>query len=375
MVNINRCEAGLVLSKAIYDQNNRILLNKGYKLTSDMINRLKRMGISHIYADSPVTEGVSAHDDVPVGIRVETTKSLTKTFKTLTDENFNKRVKAATHGKIIREFKLVYERLVKEMRTSPKLLNLLSHLQANSDHLFEHSLNVSIYSLAIARQLAIKEHEMYWLGLGAIFHDIGKIKLEKDLLHKSSLLTKEEVRELQKHTEIGFDLLRKERELHLLVAHCAYQHHENIDGSGFPRALVGKDIHIFAQIVAVADYFDSLMRERRGKPALLPHEAMEVLMSKCFTRFDKKVLDAFKRAVAIYPIGVTVKLNTGEKAVVVDYNNTAPQRPKLRVFTDKDGNKLEHYCELDLLVTLNVMIVECDAVLDNGTLSKVVKPA
>lgn len=370
LVNIHNCEAGLVLSKPIYDKNNRILLNTGKELSDSIIDRLKRLGVNHIYVDSDVTENVEAHDNVPTSIRFKTTTHLAKTFKSLTDQHFNGKVKAVTHGKVIREFKLVYEKLVKEMSANPKLLNLLSHLQTNSDYLFEHSINTSIYAIAIGRRLYLKEQELYWLGLGAVLHDIGKVKLEKELLQKQEPLNEEEKERFKKHTEIGYEILKAERELHLLVAHCAFQHHENIDGSGYPRQLKGKDIHIMGQIVAVADQFDSLMRARRGKPALLPHEAMEVLVSRCYTRFDKKIIDAFRKAVAIYPIGLTVKLNTGESAVVIGYNESAPERPILRVFTDKSGEKLEEFYEIDLLKRLNIMIVECDAVLESSKLQK-----
>lgn len=112
------------------------------------------------------------------------------------------------------------------------------------------------------------------------------------------------------------------------------------------------------------------MRSWRGNEGLLPHEAMEVLMGYCYKRYDKKIVDAFRKAVAIYPIGITVKLSTGEQAVVIGYNESAPERPILRVFTDKEGNKLEEYYELDLLKHLNVMIVECDAILFGGKMKK-----
>lgn len=258
---------------------------------------------------------------------------------------------------------MVYKKMVRELSTNPKLLNLLSHLQADSNSLFEHSVNTSIYAIAIGRQLYLKEEQLYWLGLGAVLHDIGLVKLDKNLVYKKGELNEEEKEKLKKHTEIGYEILRKERDLHLLVAHCAFQHHENIDGTGFPRNLKGNKIHIFGQIVAIADHFDSLMRSWRGHEGLLPHEVMEILVGYCYKRYDKKIIDAFRKAVAIYPIGITVKLNTGERAVVIGYNDSAPERPILRVFTDREGNKLDEFYELDLLKQLNVMVVECDAIL------------
>ncbi|MDK7667360.1 MULTISPECIES: HD-GYP domain-containing protein [Cytobacillus] len=369
LVSIYNCEAGLKIAKPIYDDQNRVLLNEGATLTDSILNRLKSKGISHIYAQTDLTEGIIKNDDVPHTLRFETTKSMVKVFNSLSSD-LNSKVAAATHGKLLREFKLVYGQLVKEMKYNAHLLNLLTHLQANSDYLFEHSMNVSIYSLAIARQLYINEDDMYVLGLGAIFHDIGKIKLERDLLHKKAKFTEEEKATMRTHAELGFELLRKERELHLLISHCAYQHHENIDGSGYPRGLKDKEIHLFAKIIGVADMFDSLMRNRREKKALLPHEAMEVLWGYCYKRYDKKILDAFIKSVALYPIGVTVTLNTGEKGVVVGYNDNFPQRPVIRVYTDTKGNKLQEPHDVDMLKHLSIMIEQCDAILDEGKIER-----
>lgn len=365
LVSIYDIEEGVALAKPIYDHNNRVLLNENVTLRSSIIRSLINKGVTHIYVKSPITEGVKLKDDIPVSVRVETTQQMTKVFKSFAEGKANKKFDAVSRGKSIKELKDVYDRLLKEMRSSPKLINLLTHLQTGDSGLFEHSLNVSIYAVTMARCLAVKESDIYTLGLGGMFHDIGKSKLDKDLLMKKDR-TEEEEKEWQNHTVYGFDMLRNERDLHLLVSHCAYQHHENIDGSGFPRGLKGPDIHLFAKIIAVADLFDTLTHPGIGRKALLPHEAMEVIMGQCYTRFDPKILDAFRKSVAIYPVGVTVTLNSGAKGVVVDYNIGFPQRPKIRVFTDNEGNRLDNFYELDLMDELNVMIVECDAILDEG---------
>lgn len=368
LISILDCHEGIKIAKPIYDEKNRILLNSGIILTERIIDQLKRKEIGFLYVESSITEGVIIQDDISVPLRMETAQQIGKVFKALSDGD-NSRIKEISKGKAIRELKNVYDRLLKDMKARPSLINLLSHLQMGNNGILQHSLNVSMYAITIGRHLAISEKDMYILGLGAMFHDIGKSKLRPELLNKRDL-TEEEQKEYRNHTIEGFEMLRKDRELHLLISHCAYQHHENINGTGYPRGLKGNDIHQFAKIIAVADLFDQLTHPKAGRRPMLPHEAMEVVQSLCYTRFDPKIINAFRKSVAIYPIGVTVDLNTGEKGVVVDYSSHLPQRPKVRVFTDQERNRLDHYYELDLLEELSRMIVKCDAILDEGKLLK-----
>lgn len=364
LVSIQTCEEGLFLAKPVLDENNRILLNEGVQLTPSILDRLKQKQVNHIYVKSSITEGVQLKDDISPGLRLQTTRSMAKAFQSLTEEN-SKLQSISQQGKAIRELKAVYEQLLKEMNRSPNLVNLLTNLRTGTNRLFEHSLNVSIYALTVGRQMGIREADMYALGLGAMFHDIGKTKLDPRLSEKETL-TNEELQEIRKHPDTGFQLLRNERELNLLVAHCAYQHHEHYDGTGYPRQLKKNDIHLLARIIAVANLFDKLTHPVNGAKSLLPHEAMEVMMGHCYTMLDPKVLEAFRKSIAIYPVGVTVTLNTGVKGVVVSYNRNSPQRPKIRVFTDTYGNRIEGVYEVDLLEELNLMIVACDAILDDG---------
>lgn len=360
LVSINNCEIGMVLAKPIYDEDARLLLNVGTILTESHINRIKKR-IPFIYVKSEMTDDIIyIKDDIPYELRTKTISSISNVFNTITSEQTNKNV-ITSRLKNFWNLKDSFAKIVHELHCSQDLLNLISHLQINYDDMFEHSLNTSLYSLSIGRTLGIPEKSLHILGLGALFHDIGKLKLPNLLLNKKGL-TQEEKHLMRSHTEIGFEMLRKESELHLLVAHCAYQHHERVDGSGYPRGLYTNDIHQFAKIIAVAEKFDQLIRQK----AMLPHEAIEVLYGYCYIRYDIEIIEAFKRAIAIFPIGVTVTLSTGERGVVIGYNQKYPQRPKVRIYMDKQGRKLSisKFYDLDLLKELSTMIVECDAIIE-----------
>ena len=364
LVSIQNCSEGMILARPIYDNRNLLLLNEGKTLTKVFIQKLINTGINHIYIQSDLTADISLKDDISVQVRNNATVKIESLLKSIAASNHKS--KAVTHGALVKEFKTIFDQMMDELKSTQQLMNLLTHLQVKDEYVFEHSLNVTLYTIAIAKKLQFKEKDLYNIGLGAMLHDVGKLFIPKEIIDKPGKLTDEEFREIQKHTEHGFELLRKEQEIPLLAAHCAFQHHEKLDGTGYPRGLKGENIHYYAKVLAVADVFDALTSHRCYRKAMLPHEAMEILMAGTHIHFDSKVIEAFKAAIALYPIGITVKLNTGETGVVVAYNNQLPQRPVIRIFKDANNQKLAKYYDLDLAKHLTRMIVECDAILDES---------
>lgn len=147
--------------------------------------------------------------------------------------------------------------------------------------------------------------------MGSLLHDIGKMMIPPEILHKPGRLTDEEFDIIKNHAKYGFDILRKQGDVPLLSAHCALQHHEKWNGGGYPRGLAGEEIHPYARALAVGDVFDALTTHRVYRRAMLPHEAMEIIYADTNSHFEQSVVETFRRTVAIYPVGVTVKLNSG----------------------------------------------------------------
>ncbi|WP_442596603.1 HD-GYP domain-containing protein [Neobacillus sp. D3-1R] len=347
LVSIHNCEEGLILAKPILDSTGRILLNQGSTLSSTFIARLKMMNIPFLYVQSELTSDIEVNKTISPQIRLNTSSKLKEVFSSITDQKASKK-EAIGRVRLIKDLSTVFEQMMKDLNSSDSLLDLLSDMQTPGNAIFEHSINTCLYSISMGKQLKMKENELHLLGMGALFHDIGKLSLPED----------SDQSELRKHPEVGFDMLRKQ-DMHLLTAHCAYQHHENVDGTGFPRGLKGNQIHIFAKIISVAEAFDHLVM----KKSFLPHEAMEMILARCYTRFDPEVVEAFKNSIAIYPIGLTVLLNTGETGVVIGNNANFPQRPKVRLFKDKSGQKLKEFIDINLMTSLSTMIVRCDAII------------
>ncbi|SFM38777.1 HDIG domain-containing protein [Gracilibacillus orientalis] len=348
--------AGIELAKPIYDAHGRVLLQKNVQLTKSMVDRLKNLGITYVFIRDEDTDDIIVHPPIPEQQRIETLQKIKEAFQSLELEDLTKNnylLEKAT-------FKLeqLVKEIAKELSKNDEVIHYLSDLFIIDDYVYSHSLNVSMYTLALAQALNLKNKDMEQLGLGAVLHDIGKIVIPEEVLNKPGRLTNMEFKIMQAHTEYGFDLLRKSHNIPLHVAHCAYQHHERLDGTGYPRGIHKDDIHPFARIIGVADVFDAVTSNRTYRDAMLPHEGLEILYGGAGTQFDLHHVEMFKKTIAVYPNGLNVYLSDGREGVVARQNSQMYERPVVRVLKDNDL-KVKPY-DLDLSKVLDVMIVNME---------------
>lgn len=348
-------EAGVKLAKTITNKNGQVLLYKGVALSEKMIQRLLDVGIQHIYIEDERTSDIVVKEAIPDELRKEVTTTIESTFTQIQTNLEN------NHSLVIENASKKLANLIKhlliEIKSDEDLLSLLADVYIYDEYIFTHSLNVTLYSLAIGQKLQLPPSELETLGLGALLHDVGKMKVRTEVLMKPGQLTEEEFIEMQQHPTYGFQLLKDVHSISLLVAHCAYQHHERMNGTGYPRGLKGNDIHLFGRIIAVADVFDAVTSNRVYRKAMLPHEGLEILFAGAGTLFDPQVVDAFRHAVAIYPVGMVVQLNDGSTGIIVKQNVGFSDRPIVRIL-EKDGQEVQPY-ELDLTKKLDVVISGC----------------
>jgi HD-GYP domain-containing protein (c-di-GMP phosphodiesterase class II) len=202
--------------------------------------------------------------------------------------------------------------------------------------------------------------QLMTLGLGALLHDIGKTQIPMQILLKPEKLTPGEYEEMKRHAELGYYLLKDEPGIPLLAAHCALQHHERLDGSGYPRGLAGEEIHEYAKLIGIVDSYDAMTSSRAYRETMLPHQAVEALYSGSGTLYDTSMLKLFRDKVAIYPIGIEVRLSTGHRAVVVDINSACAHRPVVRVLTDEEGREIKEPYDMDLSKHMSVLVASIE---------------
>lgn len=347
---------GTVLAKSIFNDKGQILLNEGVALSENLLKRLLDIGIPYVYVKTPGTEDISYNEVVPREMKTEAISSIEKTFKQM---KFDSTLpNAVVIEKASQQFTSLIRKLHEQITNNGDLISLLSDVYTYDNYIFTHSFNVTLYSMATGVELGLSTKELEVLGLGAVLHDVGKMKVPTEVLFKPGKLTEEEFNEIKKHPQEGFDILRNVQTISLIVAHCAFQHHERLNGTGYPRGLKGDEIHYYAKIIAVADVFDAVTSDRVYRGAMLPHHGLEILYAGAGTLFEEKIIQAFQRAVAMYPIGITVELSDGRKGVVSKQNRYVSNRPVVRIL-EENGQDVSPY-DVDLLTEMTVVITGCD---------------
>jgi HD-GYP domain-containing protein (c-di-GMP phosphodiesterase class II) len=357
LVSTRSCKPGAKLGKPIFSETGQVLLGKDVKLTERLLRRLEDHGITLIYIEDPLTEDVVIEGVISDDLRREAIHTVRGEFRKLMTDTLRK-TKSVNPPDLASKFKTLIQSLIDEVTSTSQAMILLTDMQVCDNYLYQHSLNVCLYATQLGLSYGYNRNDLYILSMGALMHDIGKTRISPDILLKPDKLTPEEYEEIKKHTQIGFDLLRHMPNIPLLSAHCAYQHHERLDGTGYPRALKGNEIFDFARWIGIVDSFDAMTTHRVYRRAILPHEAVEILYAGSANQFDRDKLIWFRDKIAIYPLGIEVTLNTGEIGVVVALNPNIPHRPIIRVVELEIGGPIAVPYEVDLSKQLSAMITD-----------------
>lgn len=317
-VPIEKVENGMMLAKSIYDYETRTLLREGKLLSQEMIERIRERGYPGIYIEDELTKDIVIQEAITVELRnhaVETLQQLD-----------------------LEEAVNVAEKIVEQLLEANTISLDMLDLRTFDDYTYRHSVNVAILSVVIGMGMGYTNEELVDLCSAAIFHDLGKLSISKDILNKPGKLTPEENELLRSHSQMSYDMLKEKWNIPSRVKAAVLSHHENEDGSGYPNGLTGDNIHMFAKIIHVADVYDALSNERAYKKAYSYSESLEYLMGGCGTLFDQTVVQAFMDKVPVYPKGVSIILSDGREAIVVENHLGNPLRPTVRFL---DGTEMD----------------------------------
>lgn len=350
------------LAENVLNSSGQILLRTGAELTGPIINRLRSIGISYVYINDSRTNDITVRPVLTEKTRKESLQIMKDAFLQVRDDVSKGSSKFRFH-KVEKQFSAVVRDIIGQMQDRKGAIDLLTHLYAHDDYIFGHSLNVTIYTLALGMKTKkLSSRQLEEIGLGAMLHDVGKMMIPSSILKKPSKLTKEEFEIVQKHTELGFELLRKEHGFPLTSAHCALQHHERLNGSGYPRGLKGNEIHIFGKMIGVADVYDAVTSNRVYRQAMLPHEGMELLYAGSGTEFETAYVEAFRKAIVLYPTGLTVWLNDRRKGVICEQNEFISDRPVVLIL-EEDGAVVSCPYKVDMSAEQTLFISKTDTML------------
>ncbi|OEF96355.1 HD-GYP domain-containing protein [Desulfuribacillus alkaliarsenatis] len=308
---IDNVRYGQVLGRNLYTKDGNVLLRSGVVLSVGLISRLKEIGVSAIYIKDERFNDIEVKDLVSEETRREAMSNLSIAVE---------RVQAGKDFDI-NSFKKTTDNIVSEIMQNNNILVNLTDIRTKDNKLFVHSLNTCMISVLMGIHLKVSNIQLAELAIGSLLHDIGKSL--PDIPEND-------------HPVQGFNILRKKYDFNIVTAHIALQHHEHVDGSGYPRGVKGDEIPLFAKIVAVADYFDTLL----AREDLKPYEACEKIMAEANSKFDLNIINVFLKSVSIYPTGSWVTLTNGDIGVVVKQHKGLPSRPVVRVFSasSKEGD-------------------------------------
>ena len=240
--------------------------------------------------------------------------------------------------------------LIESVSRNRDAMMALMKLRRFDDYTYTHSLNVSVLAISAGKTLGLTETELKDLGLGTMFHDLGKSRIPGHILNKPSKLTDEEFAIMRNHAALSGDIIRDQKlKVDDIVYDIARHHHERIDGSGYPDSLKGQEaISYLVTICGLSDVYDALSSDRVYHKGRSPHEALKFIYSLRGSHFQAEWVDRFVQSVGIYPPGTVVQLNSDQVAVVMEVDSAALNAPLVKIIADSSGL----ICARPLLVNL-----------------------
>ncbi len=232
---------------------------------------------------------------------------------------------------------------------NPNALTLLTQLRTKTEYVATHCLNVCIFSLVFGRHLGISKADLHTLGLGALLHDVGYVKIPPEVRDKPGRLTAEELALVRTHVEEGLRILQEARGIPSAAIEMVRNHHERYDGSGYPRGLKAGNIGLFGLICALTDVYDAVTTDRAWRLGFTPYDALRNMYQRRQRDFDETLVLRFVQCIGIYPVGSLVELNSGDVGMVVDSHPRHRLLPKVRLLLGRDGQPYQNGVTVDLL--------------------------
>ena len=358
-VNIDQLEPGMILAESIYNEENALeLLARDTVITKRHIDLLTKTSIIEVKIKEAADEVSDDLESIHQAIQEEIDTEIEHVLKSVMNQNMKINVLTGEnalpiderHKKIINETKEIFSDLVDletvaietveknvkkmlpDMIRNNDVMMRLSQLEKSDAHTFEHSLRVSILASNIAKWLDYDGKHIEEVAQAGLLFDIGKMKLPQYILNKEEEeRTEEEEMIYRKHPQLGYNVLLRTEGVLSSVKYAALQHHERMDGSGFPLRLKAGQIHEYAKIIMVCDVFDKLITDPPQGKGLSKMEAAEYLNWNTNSSFDARIVYVLIKKISEYMLGKKAVLNTGEVGKIIYVNVNHPTRPTLQV--------------------------------------------
>lgn len=336
---------GQIIDKDLLDPYGNILLKKGTILSKEFIPKLKNQGIYYLYIkDEEYNEET---EDIKL---LELKQSLLDSVPDI----FNKLL-LGQKLYVMDKFEIVDD-IVEHIVEKGDINANLNDMKEYDNYTFVHCVNTCIMATFMGLQLNMSIEELKKLARGALLHDIGNMKLPLQLLNKSESITENEKVEIRKHPMYGYKILTDAGITDKEIMCCVLEHHERVDGTGYPFRKKANEISIYGKVLGLCGVYTALLANRSFRRKFYPNDAYECVMGGVNSMFDANVAEIFKENFAIYPVGSYVQLSNGNEGYIIRQNKGFPDRPVLRVTYDNSAGKsiIEHI--INLLYNTNLTI-------------------
>ena len=346
-------QPGMKIYQAILDKTGRELIAKGAYLDDFQIEYLQKKSIGGIYvaegepdpeeihsleANLPaytkeLIEKSRVEDKSKVTLSHEVIKRVGEGVQFLYDNVESENFLEATNN--------VTGELVKAIESNNAIAVDINLIKVSDEYTFKHSVDVATMGMIIGRNYGLTAEEIRDIGVSGLLHDLGKSNIPLEILNKPGKLDDDEFALMKQHSLFGFKILKEKNAFTDEIMKGVLQHHEKMNGRGYPLGVSGESISKFAKILSVADIYDALVTERPYKKGFPKREALEMIFGMS-TELDNKAISSFMNSVIIFPVDSYVTLSNGETGKVVANNPGYPMRPVVIGFkTGKKYNLLE----------------------------------
>lgn len=342
-ISIDNIKGTEILARPIMTGNYKELLSEGTLLKKQYVDKLKELGVKTVYIKDEKTDPAAL-----MILKEEVNERCKEKVQTIISKHTYHR----TDDMI--EISKAANSIISNIMEEENIIEQIFDIKERSTDIYEHSITICSLATLIALKMHLAKEVVYNISVGCLLHDLGIRYLGFDFENTDfSNISQINMEEYKKHPIYGYTAVKTEDWLSKESKDIILSHHERLNGKGYP--LHTKELSLETMIAGVCDFFDESICGI-GCEQMRVYEAVEYLKSSKGQLFDERVVDVLLEFVAVYPVGSKVMTNEGDTAIIIHQNKGFPERPALKIITDKNGKELEQLLIKDLLECNSVFI-------------------
>lgn len=341
IVFVNDLETDSILAKDVINSSGILLLKAGTKITRQYIKILKQNVILLVYIEDDLLADIETDEELEK-LKENAIQQIPDIFEKIVSGNY------VESTEVLRPIENIVDHVISEGEVNTNLFEVRTF----DDYTYIHSVDTCIMATFLGLNIGYNKEKLKKLSTAAVLHDIGKTKIKLEIINKKGQLSSEEAIEMRKHPVYGKEILSNMKGLSDEIVSAVEQHHERVDGKGYPYKLNGEQISEFAKIISICDVFTAVSANRSYRKRFDPKEAYELILSGAGVMFDRELVQEFRNTFFVYPLGCHVKLSDGTDGYVARQNKFFPDRPVIRMINEETS----YSYEIDLLENPSIAI-------------------